>query len=128
MASHSRRTVTPIAGDYVESVTNNGFPLESMPPQGSIELHFHSGLTIRCRGTPRTYDEMVRVHRIDKPDEPRLRSPHLSKHVASIAYFASDRKAHIYYADMSWEHRHMSPQAAKELALQFQAPIDVYDE
>lgn len=128
MASHSRRTVTPIAGDYVASVTNNGFPLESMPPQGTVTLHFQSGLTIRCRGTYKTYEEMVRVHRIEKPTEPRLRSPHLAEHVASITYFASDRQAHIYYADMSWEHRHMSRQAANELALQFQAPINVYDE
>ena len=43
------------------NITHDGFPLESLPPQGHITLHYSDGQTESFIGFRKDYDEWVKL-------------------------------------------------------------------
>ncbi|KAL6045822.1 hypothetical protein QOT17_022546 [Balamuthia mandrillaris] len=48
----TKKTTMQAAGRTVVSITDDGFPMKSMPPKGTITIHYDDGSTESIIGTP----------------------------------------------------------------------------
>lgn len=58
----------------VVDVTNDGFPKESFPPQGTVEVHLEGGKSVKLGGRPDTYRFLREHYGIPDPKS-RLLAP-----------------------------------------------------